>query len=95
MTSTVGPVGSRRWPPLSVKRHLSGEFERRYIATQGVEVHPMHFFTNLGKITYNVWDTAGQEVGIPIPSTVCCCVVVFRLSCLLCAVVLSCFGLFR
>lgn len=44
-----------------VKRHISGEFERRYIPTMGVEVHPLAFFTNLGQIVYNVWDTAGQE----------------------------------
>lgn len=28
-----------------VKRHLSGEFEKKYIATQGVEVHPLGFTT--------------------------------------------------
>lgn len=44
-----------------VKRHLTGEFERRYIATVGVEVHPMIFYTNHGPIRFNVWDTAGQE----------------------------------
>ena len=44
-----------------VKRHLTGEFEKKYIATQGVEVHPMEFFTSKGKIKFNVWDTAGQE----------------------------------
>ena len=44
-----------------VKRHLTGEFEKRYIATLGVEVHPMPFFTNHGQIKFNVWDTAGQE----------------------------------
>ena len=31
-----------------VKRHLTGEFEKRYIATLGVEVHPMPFFTSHG-----------------------------------------------
>lgn len=31
------------------------------IATLGVEVHPLSFHTNRGTITYNVWDTAGQE----------------------------------
>ena len=30
-------------------------------ATLGVEVHPLKFFTNLGPIQFNVWDTAGQE----------------------------------
>lgn len=44
-----------------VKRHLTGEFEKRYIATLGVEVHPMPFFTNHGQVVFNVWDTAGQE----------------------------------
>ncbi|KAG9036376.1 GTP-binding nuclear protein gsp1/Ran [Tulasnella sp. UAMH 9824] len=44
-----------------VKRHLTGEFEKKYIATLGVEVHPLQFFTNFGTILFNVWDTAGQE----------------------------------
>ena len=44
-----------------VKRHLTGEFEKRYIATLGVEVHPMVFCTSRGKIKFQVWDTAGQE----------------------------------
>jgi GTP-binding nuclear protein Ran len=44
-----------------VKRHMSGEFERKYVATLGVDVHPIPFWTNHGKILFNVWDTAGQE----------------------------------
>ena len=44
-----------------MKRHLTGEFEKRYIATLGVEVHPMVFYTTLGELRMNVWDTAGQE----------------------------------
>merc|ERR1712029_935429 len=44
-----------------VKRHLTGEFEKKYIATLGVEVHPLGFSTNLGQIQFDVWDTAGQE----------------------------------
>uniref|UniRef100_A0A7S3U3M9 GTP-binding nuclear protein n=2 Tax=Strombidinopsis acuminata TaxID=141414 RepID=A0A7S3U3M9_9SPIT len=44
-----------------VKRHLTGEFEKRYIATLGVEVHPMPFSTSHGTIKFDVWDTAGQE----------------------------------
>ncbi|EJT49995.1 RAN small monomeric GTPase [Trichosporon asahii var. asahii CBS 8904] len=44
-----------------VKRHLSGEFEKKYIATLGVEVHPLKFHTTVGEILFNVWDTAGQE----------------------------------
>lgn len=45
-----------------VKRHLTGEFEKKYVATLGVEVHPLLFHTNRGAIKFNVWDTAGQEV---------------------------------
>lgn len=44
-----------------VKRHLTGEFEKKYIATLGVEVHPLSFSTNYGTIVFNCWDTAGQE----------------------------------
>lgn len=44
-----------------VKRHLTGEFEKKYIATLGVEVHPLSFHTNAGLIVFNAWDTAGQE----------------------------------
>uniref|UniRef100_A0A0D3KR80 GTP-binding nuclear protein n=1 Tax=Emiliania huxleyi (strain CCMP1516) TaxID=280463 RepID=A0A0D3KR80_EMIH1 len=44
-----------------VKRHQTGEFEKKYVATLGVEVHPLRFHTNRGELVFNVWDTAGQE----------------------------------
>jgi len=44
-----------------VKRFLNGAFEKAYIATQGATVHKMTFYTNVGTIVFNVWDTAGQE----------------------------------
>ncbi|KAK4784244.1 hypothetical protein SAY86_018612 [Trapa natans] len=44
-----------------VKRHLTGEFEKKYEPTIGVEVHPLDFMTNCGKIRFYCWDTAGQE----------------------------------
>jgi len=44
-----------------VKRHLTGEFEKKYIPTLGVEVNPLKFITQYGPIVFNVWDTAGQE----------------------------------
>jgi GTP-binding nuclear protein Ran len=44
-----------------VKRHISGEFAKKYVPTVGVEVHPIRFTTNYGPIQFNVWDTAGQE----------------------------------
>jgi GTP-binding nuclear protein Ran len=44
-----------------IKRHLTGEFERKYVATLGVELHPLYFHTNQGPIRFNMWDCAGQE----------------------------------
>ncbi|TVU08067.1 hypothetical protein EJB05_41452 [Eragrostis curvula] len=44
-----------------VKRHVTGEFEKRYEPTIGVEVRPLDFHTSRGKIRFNCWDTAGQE----------------------------------
>merc|ERR1712154_680408 len=44
-----------------VKRHLTGEFEKKYVATLGVGVHPVKFQTSRGEVIFNVWDTAGQE----------------------------------
>lgn len=44
-----------------VKRHQTGEFEKKYVATQGVEVSSLVFYTNYGPIKFNIWDTAGQE----------------------------------
>lgn len=37
------------------------ESEKKYEPTIGVEVYPLDFVTNLGKITFNCWDTAGQR----------------------------------
>ena len=54
-----GPPGTGK--TTFVKRHLTGEFEKKYVATLGVEVHPLEFNTNRGVIRFNVWDTAGQE----------------------------------
>lgn len=44
-----------------VKRHLTGEFETKYVPTLGVEVHPLTFHTTEGPICFNIWDCAGQE----------------------------------
>jgi GTP-binding nuclear protein Ran len=44
-----------------VKRHQTGEFEKKYVPTSGVEVSQLIIHTNRGKILFNIWDTAGQE----------------------------------
>ena len=50
-----------------VKRLMNSVFEKKYVATLGVEVHPIRFDTIGGgtkqhkNICFNVWDTAGQE----------------------------------
>lgn len=43
------------------KRHKTGGFEMKYIATMGVEVSRLRFHTSAGEVTFNIWDTAGQE----------------------------------
>ena len=44
-----------------VKRHSTGEFETKYVATLGVEVHPLLFHTTCGPIKFIVSDVIGQE----------------------------------
>jgi len=38
-----------------IKRHLTGEFEKQYVATMGAEVHPLVFHTTRGLVKFNVW----------------------------------------
>jgi GTP-binding nuclear protein Ran len=44
-----------------VKRFETGEFEKKYVATVGAEVHVLDFSTTKGMMRFSVWDTAGQE----------------------------------
>ena len=44
-----------------IKRHRTGQLESKYIATMGVEVHPLTFNTNHGPVIFKIWDCAGQE----------------------------------
>ncbi len=44
-----------------IKRWLTGDFEKKYVATLGVEVHSLDFHTTHGVVIFNIWDTAGQE----------------------------------
>ena len=45
-----------------IKRHLTGEFDKKYLPTVEANVHPMNFFTTRGEIKLEVWDTCGQEI---------------------------------
>lgn len=41
---------------------LTGEFEKRYAATRGLEkVEQLKLNTSEGPVTFNMWDCAGQE----------------------------------
>lgn len=45
-----------------LQRYRTGEFREKYLATLGgVEVYPVNFSTNKGKIILYVWDCAGQR----------------------------------
>lgn len=54
----VGDAGVGKTTLLKRMRGL--EFERMYIPTTGVEVHPLYFDTDHGRIRLNIWDCAGQ-----------------------------------
>jgi GTP-binding nuclear protein Ran len=43
-----------------IKRHITGEYDKNYIPTIGVEVHPLVFHTTRGIIKLNLWDCAGE-----------------------------------
>lgn len=45
-------------------RHLTGLFNSGYTATSGVEVQAMHFNTNYGDITLNIYDVGAVEKGV-------------------------------
>jgi GTP-binding nuclear protein Ran len=44
-----------------INKHKTGEFKKKYITTVGVEVTNIIFYTNIGKMICNCWDTPGQE----------------------------------
>lgn len=44
-----------------LKRHKTGEFEKKYVPTMGAEVRPLDFHTTHGAVRLVCWDTAGQE----------------------------------
>ncbi len=44
-----------------VKRHITGEFQKPYIPTNGADVTSIDFSTNIGIIRFVIWDTAGQD----------------------------------
>jgi GTP-binding nuclear protein Ran len=45
-----------------LERHLTGEFEKCYLASVGAVMQPLRFTTNpYGTICFNCWDIAGQE----------------------------------
>ncbi|XP_063900868.1 uncharacterized protein LOC135120493 [Zophobas morio] len=66
------------------KRHLTGEFETRYNATIGAEIHFLLFQTNLGPVQFEVWDTAGQDKFSAVREGYFaggeCCIVMFDLT---------------
>jgi len=44
-----------------IKRLKTGQFDRHYVATLGVEVNVCRINTNCGQVAFNIWDCAGQE----------------------------------
>jgi GTP-binding nuclear protein Ran len=50
-------VGKTTW----IHKLKTGDFEKRYVATIGCEIHPISFTTNYGTILIKLYDYAGQE----------------------------------
>ncbi|CAE7217880.1 RAN [Symbiodinium natans] len=48
-------------PEHQVKRHLTGEFVKKYRPTEGCEMKTLKISTSRGPVRFNVWDTAGQD----------------------------------
>ncbi len=44
-----------------VRRHVGGEFEKRYLPTVGAQVNKLMFQTQFGGIEFKTFDVAGQE----------------------------------
>ena len=44
-----------------LRRFLTGEFTKNYIATVGAEVQPLDFNMTDKNMFFDIWDTAGQE----------------------------------
>ena len=41
-------------------RHLTGDFQKDYIPTLGVDVHPLLFKSNYGSVVFDIWDIGQQ-----------------------------------
>jgi len=44
-----------------VNRFIDGNFTKKYLPTVGASVRTTTFYTNIGPISLQIWDTAGQE----------------------------------
>lgn len=47
-----------------INRLRTGDFEKKYNPTIGLEVAPLHLRTNKGDLILNIWDCAGQSRGL-------------------------------
>ena len=54
----LGDAGSGKTTYLN--RLITGDFEKKYVATVGADIHPLEFTSTNGNIIFNIWDTAGQ-----------------------------------
>jgi small GTP-binding protein len=52
-----GGVGKTSW----IYTHNTGEFEQKYCATVGADVHPL----NVGNVPIHLWDVGGQDKYTP------------------------------
>ena len=63
-----------------LNRHSTGEFEKKHVATIGVEVevHPLVFHTNFGPIKFNVFESRGNDDHLH--TTAQCAIIMFDVT---------------
>ncbi|KAM9965416.1 hypothetical protein ACTFIW_005232 [Dictyostelium discoideum] len=45
-----------------LKRHITGEFQRDHIPTNGVELNNLILYTDIGNVNFDIWDISGNEI---------------------------------
>jgi GTPase SAR1 family protein len=58
----VGDAGAGK--TTQVKRHQTGEFQRKYVPTLGHELTQLTFQTTRGPFVFEVWEIAGSRLAL-------------------------------
>ena len=68
-----GGVGREEYLQYMFQELGGHPWEKKYVASLGIHIVSLRFYTNRGPIQFNVWDIAGLSVRIPFVCIVCTC----------------------